>query len=181
MKGKIGLRGQVFSGELVLALLVFFTALSIVLLAWNNIQRDFFSRENARFMEESAVNAAELLLRTSGSPDNWSLNDVRLVGLANESRILSKRKVLDFLELMDAENSTVCSDGANYECNRHLIGLGAYDFSINFTDVQGNALFINDTILYAGLAPNDSSNHLTVARAAIFQDDIVRVYLTVWK
>ena len=168
-------RAQVFSGEFLIAYFIFSIALITTIYLWSNINSDMISSEHIYEMEETSVDTAEKLVNTGGLPDNWNSGDEILsIGLANESRILDRGKIVRFMEIMNASNS-------NYEDNKYLLGIGKYDFYINITDINDSGAGMGNLSLLAGKLPVNETNKITVIRTAILDDEIVRVRLTVWE
>jgi hypothetical protein len=138
---------------------------------WTTTTLQINQSELVYTMDESATNAAEKLVRTGGLPRNWSkldVDNISAIGLVNESRVIDSGKLARFLRMMS--NSTVpsaydnpCNDGSvsppptNYECNKHFLGLGKYDFHFNLTYLNLSYLNLKDVhINDTGLAPLDA-------------------------
>ena len=172
--------GQLFGGEFLASYMVFLAALVVVLYLWNSNLREIDDAERQQQMNNIAVEATEQLLRTSGSPTNWTLSNFSVLGLANESRVLEKEKVKDFMLLMSYENTSLCTGSPNYECNRHLLGLGTYDFSLNMTYLNGSMVMINSTMCFAGRNPENDTYRITVTRTALVEGELVKVHFTMW-
>ncbi|MFH1402651.1 MAG: hypothetical protein ABIH11_00095 [Candidatus Altiarchaeota archaeon] len=175
-------RGQVFSGEFVMSYIILLIVLSLILYLWNTTTREIIQSDKQDRLNEAAIDAAEQLVRTPGSPRYWNHSDVTSVGLVNESRHIMSGKALEFVYMMDAGNSTLCSDGdSNYDCNKYLLGLGNYEFYFNITYFNRTTVVINNTGLYAGMTPDEDERKVTILRNALIDEDIVSVYLTVWE
>lgn len=165
--------------------------LGAILLMWMTTTLQINQSELVYTMDESATNAVEKLVRTEGLPRNWSkLNatNISAIGLVNESRVMDQGKMTRFMILMDdsiaASSATTfdnpCYDSSattqltNYECNRHFLGLGKYDFQLNVT-------YLDRTPIYAtGKSPSDADYIISKKRTAIFDSDVVIITLLVW-
>lgn len=179
MKNKM--RGQMFSGEFLLALVTFMAAFIVAMSMWSTTLRETMESENVRMMENSAVDAAENLIRTPGVPANWTVEEVASIGLANRSRVLLERKVADFVYYMSDTNSSLCSGGSNYECNQYRLGMGGYNFYFNMTYMNGSTVAAQNVSAYTGRRPVNETDVVTVTRSAIYNDEISRIYFMVWK
>jgi hypothetical protein len=177
-----GLRkGQVSSGEIVLAYFLFFVALTLAVTMWMNEVNHI--RTNNRFsdFEDSASDIAEKLVRTRGIPWDWNENNVASIGLADEPRVLSTSKILMFVDLMnDSKNSAICVGETNYDCSKSLLGVGKYDFYLTIEDLNNTLVILNNTPVIAGRAPVDETHKLTNTRPSIVNNTIVQMKLTLW-
>jgi hypothetical protein len=173
--------GQVFSGEFILAFLMFMASLIIIFGLWGNFTRDIIHGESMKSMEETAVDASEQLVRTPGSPPDWGRGNVTSIGLANESRILLPSKVKSFVRYMSTSAADPPCTQSNYECNIYMLGMGDYDVFFNISYLNGTTVTLDGTPVYAGKPSVNETNKITVVRTAILNDEISRVYLTVWK
>ena len=174
-------RGQMFSGEFLLALVTFMAAFIIAMSMWSTTMRETMESENVKVMENTAVDAAENLIRTPGVPANWTVEEVLSVGLANSSRVLSERKVADFVYYMSDSNGSLCSGGSNYECNQYRLGMEGYNFYFNMTYMNGSTVQARNVSAYTGRLPLNETHVVTVTRSVIFNDEISRIYFTVWE
>jgi hypothetical protein len=173
----------VFSGEFLLAFMLFLVSLSLLLSLWDSSTKDILEEENMRTMEGLSIDAAESLVRTPGIPSNWTADNVRSLGLSNQSRVLEPYKVKEFVRYMSTNLSDLCSasGASNYDCNMHMLGMGGYDFLFNLSYLNGSIVVVNGTAAYAGRVPVNESEKMTVQRTAIMGGDITRLYLTVWR
>ncbi len=172
-----------FSGEFILSFLMFMTAFALLLGLWGASTRDIFQAESARTMEDLGTDAAEALVRTPGVPGNWTASDVSSLGLANDSRVLSERKVLEFMLYMNDSDDSLCpvAGATNYDCNLHMLGIGGYDAYFNVSSLDGSTLVLNGTEAYAGRRPQNQTDEVTVMRTVLLNDEITRLYVTVWR
>jgi hypothetical protein len=164
--------------------------LGAVLFMWTTTTFQINQSELVFTMDESATHAVEKLVRTEGLPMNWSglaAENISAVGLSsNASRILDPKKIDRLVILMDdsvtsAIHDNPCNDGisppplpTNYECNRHFLGLGRYNFHFNVTYLDGTL------IDESGSPPSDADFIISKKRSALFDTEVVTVTLTVW-
>ena len=181
-------RGQILSSEFIIAAVIFMFVLGAILFMWTMTTFQINQSELVYTMDESATNAAEKLVRTGGLPHNWSslaVDNISSLGLVNESRVIDQGKLDRFMILMDdSTTSSVydnpCNDGSispsptNYECNRHFLGLGRYDFNITVNYLDGTS------IDKAGVSPSDADYIISKRRNALLDNEVVVVTLTVW-
>ncbi|MFH0861854.1 MAG: hypothetical protein V1875_02385 [Candidatus Altiarchaeota archaeon] len=174
-------QGQMFSGEFILGFILFAVAFAMMISLWDTTTRDVLRAESIREMNDAAVNAAETLVRTPGVPSDWNRSNVASLGLANQSRILHPLKVKEFVHYMSTNETGLCGSEKNYQCNLHMLGLGGYDFMMNISYVNGTTVNVNGTPAYVGRPPVNETERITVLRTTILNDEITRLYLTVWK
>jgi len=181
-------KAQVLSGEFILACVIFLFVLTSIFFLWNTTTRNIAESEISYEMDEVATNAIEKLVRTSGYPEDWenmSIDNVSALGLTTESRILDKEKVLKFLNITSNstfDNPCIPDDPtiSNYECNKHFLGLGRYDFYFDITYLNGTTVKVQGQNCTTGLIPGDVDYMLTKRRNALLNGDIVKITLTVF-
>jgi hypothetical protein len=183
MACKSSTRGQVFSGEFLLSFLMFIAALALVLNVWNTTIGEVLGTEGMRTMEELGVDAAEELVRTPGTPLQWDEWNVTSLGLANMSRVLVDLKIKAFVHYMSDNQTDLCptAGATNYDCNLHMIGISGYDAYFNISHLNGSTVDVNGTMAFTGRPPSGAWRKITILRTAILNDEIVKVYLTVWR
>ena len=177
-------RAQVLSSEFIIAYFIFSIVLVSALLLWNTTTRDLLISERLYEMDKLATDSVEKLIRTSGFPEDWvekPVDNISSLGLADESRILDQGKILRFIELMDPNRFDECGGGiSNYNCSRHLLGMGRYEFYFTMTDEDGNILTLEGQNCSTGSSPADADYLVTMKRSAMLNDEIVEVSFTTW-
>lgn len=175
-------KGQVFSGELLLAYAIFTLALILVVYMWSSVVGDIFESEGMYDLENAAMDMSETLMKTPGVPETWNKSNVDAVGLVNTSRSLGEEKVLYFIDLMDSNlYDSNCGGGiSNYECNKHLTGIGVYDFYLSMEYLNGSVVSINGRPCTTGKQPASETKKITVTRTGLLNTTIVKTRITVW-
>ncbi len=176
-------KGQATSWEFLLACLIFFFTLATAISLWKSTTDRISESERFNVFDDTAVNVAEKLVRTRGAPENWTRNNVYVVGLADEPRMLNRSKVGEFLVLMnDSSFVNTCNDVSisNYKCNKNLLGVGRFDFYFNMTDINGTTIVLNNMTCKAGQTPPFDVDQITIPRTGILDGTIVRIKLTLW-
>lgn len=176
-------KAQASSAELLIAYFIFFVALTSSVVLWVTTVETVTSRERLDEFEDLAAGIAEKLVRTSGVPFNWTEENVSVIGLTDEPRELSKAKMLSFIRLMnDSAYDNTCLDAtlSNYECNKHLVGAGKHDFYLTLEDMNSTVIIIDNITYAAGRLPVDDVESISIARTAIFQENITRMRFTLW-
>ena len=187
---KPGDRAQSTSAEFLIGYFIFFLILTLTVLLWSEKVSDIQYSEHFYDREETAVDVAEKLVRTQGVPKNWTWQTVTVMGLADEPRVLSSRKVEDFILLMNdstlapqryiASAAAGCAGLSNYECNKEVLGVGGYNFTLTIEDINGTIMRVNNKTCFAGITAVNQTDAVTVTRTAILDNQIARLKLTIW-
>ena len=177
-------RAQISSGELLVAYFIFFLVLTLVITRWSETIKGIEESEDLYNLESVSVDIAEKLVRTRGVPSGWGIENVSVIGLAEEPRVLSPEKVLIFLDMMNdsAFNNPPCNDPtiSNYECNKPILGIRKYDFYFTLRDINGSIIEIENKSGLTGREPPEDTEGLAVTRTAILNEEIVKVILILW-
>ena len=184
-------KAQASSTELLIAYFIFFLALTMAVVLWTDTTETINNRERLTDFEELSSNIAEKIIRTPGDPSNWTSDKVSVIGLAYEPRTLSPEKILAFIDLMnDSKPSGACPGLSNYECNKHLLGVGKHNFyfalketnwtAANWTDMNWTIMIMGNMNYTAGKYPVNDTEKITVKRTAILQGNITRMEFTLW-
>lgn len=171
------------SAELMVAYIVFTIVLIIVVYLWGSVVFDILAAEDLSDIEGAAVDVSENLVRTAGIPENWSRADVKTIGLCNSSRNINEDKLSDFIYMMNTSlYNNSCGGGiSNYECNKHLTGIGNYDFYFAMEYINDSTLSLRGIPCTTGMRPSQDTKKVTMVRTSQLNMTIVRIRLTVWK
>ncbi len=171
-----GRRGQLFSGDIAVASLVFLASLSMALFLWSSVNEDIRRAERLETMGRLANSAVEQLIRTPGIPEDWTESTVLVPGLSTEDRAINATKAERFISLMNATGGS-----SSYNDNRHMMGLGTYDFHLNATYLNGSIVRVAGSEFEAGLELREVEEGAAVDRSAIFNESIVRLNFIIWR
>jgi hypothetical protein len=148
-------RGQIFSPDLIIAVIVFIAGLSFFFTASNSVFAQTDLLDERKNIDEVAHPLMASLVYLSGDPWNWealSQSDVNAFGLALEKNVLSAQKVSAFMGALDS----------NYSLAKEKLGLGPYDFHVRLIDANGGV------IASAGGIASDATSKLTYMRLAYY-------------
>ena len=70
---------------------------------------------------------------------------------------------------------------SNYDCTRHLLGVGSHEFILNMTYLNGTPAMANSVEVSTGNPLGGMKEYVTIKRTALLDDEIVRVIFTIWK
>ncbi len=142
--GARGRRGQAFSADFVLGCVIFGVVLMLLVPLWSTLTSQTREAEVRKDLQIATVAVADLLLRSSGSPMNWSASDVLSLGLANSAHELNTTKFLRLRKL-------------DYGQAKQALGLSAYNFTLNVSERNGFAA--TSGIAHSPVAYYSSSTH----------------------
>lgn len=157
-------RGQLFTSDFAISAFVFVILLNIGVFTYNMAyeQQDRFGPQDR--MQQAASQAASLLVRTPGYPDNWTAGDVDIIGLAEPDHVVQDAKVQELQSLSYGEL---------------LRGTGTEAFQVHVNITAGS---YNET---AGNVPVNATDIVTARRSVlvnatnVFQRGTLTV--TVWR
>jgi len=162
-------KGQIFSVELIFAVIVFLLILLLFLNVSLSTTQKIGRRDSFNERYFLADNALQQLLWSSGNPSNWqnlsSLADVNSLGLAESKNYLSKQKVQRLVDLNSSSYSEV----------KALLGLNNYGMHFAVYDFDGVLL------KEFGLSPSSESESVVIERFAFYDGSIVKVKLEAFK
>lgn len=196
MMWKIDERAQILSSELIMSAFLFSLIIILAFVSWDTTIKSILRSETLHEMDSLSTNAVEKLARTSGFPGDWAslpVDNVSSMGLSGESRVLDQGKVLRFVDLMVDEMCTNISNNpcynvsdsstyniTKYECNRHFLGMGRYDFYFTITDLDENVVVLESLNCSAGRSPVDADYMVNVKRSAILNEGVVKISFIGW-
>ena len=164
------LRGQVFSYDLVFALMVLVFLLWYSIVASNAFADRIGYVEKENRMSEAAQSAIEQLVASPGDPSNWKGFDANSIGLAEGVGALDSRKVERFASLAGSQ------DG--YETARAMLSMnrqgGAYLFNLRVLGAGGSGIYS------VGPKEPGKASVVLVTRTAVMDGRIVHVTMKVW-
>ncbi|MBN2250890.1 MAG: hypothetical protein JW724_02295 [Candidatus Altiarchaeota archaeon] len=180
-------RAQSSAAEFLIGYFIFFLVLTLAIVLWSSTTSKIANSERLYEFEETCINVAEKLVKTRGVPQNWSREDVTVIGLAETPRTLSRDKLLEFLEIMNDTSSDVhlqsesaCSGLSNYECNKDMLGAGKYEFHFNLTDINGTTMQWKGVTYATGRMPVNNSQQIPVTRTAVLENEVAVIRMIFW-
>jgi len=127
-------KGQFFSPDLIIAVLVFVVCLTFFFMGSASITSQINFVEEKNSVDEVAHAVMSGLILSSGSPYNWeaiNLSDVNVFGLVESKNVLNNEKVNALFYFIDSD----------YTETKTKLGLGGYDFKLELIDFNGEIIF----------------------------------------
>ncbi len=94
-------KAQAFSFEFFIALTIFLIAFSTLIIFWNYTNVQIYEKRSLEELIDTAFSLSQIFF-IDGYPKQWSLEDVKVIGLANENRINQTK--LELLSSMEYES-----------------------------------------------------------------------------
>jgi len=155
-------RGQVITTDLIIALTVAIALIFLINSQWGMMLKNFEDSESRITAEKAAYLGSLYLVDSKGYPVPWNSTNISVLGVAKDLNIIDENK---FAELMKVDNASLGD----------LLGAPGYKFFINLTKL--NDATINST----GYAPSNPSIIVTVPSYVVFNKEVSKLYVTVWK
>lgn len=153
------MKGQVWSMDLAVSLLVFLSVAAAFIFAWGYVSSEAHRSSIVMDMEETALDLSDGLVRFPGQPDDWNQGNVVSIGLADSENTISSSK-MDSLGSMD------------YDMAKEIMGAGSYNFYLELSD-GGN-------FSTAGMPPDGVATAMSVERYVMRDGRAARLKLVLW-
>ncbi|MBW6451691.1 MAG: hypothetical protein K0B02_03085 [DPANN group archaeon] len=75
-------KGQLFTQDFILSLLIFLMIVSLSISIWDNITEKTRNIDTVTYMQQKAFYITDILIKTKGYPENWNSTTVELIGLS---------------------------------------------------------------------------------------------------
>ena len=161
-------KGQAAVTDLFIAISVFIILITITTLTWNLYNIRLTSRFDYDEMMLKGFQVSDLLVKSKGIPADWHLsyNETapKIIGLADNERILSSERIDAFKDLSD-RNSTIVKDA---------LKINLYNYYFVVRNQSGVPL------LNSGLFPS-GKYAVNLARLALYNNQPVIVEFAIWK
>ena len=157
-------KGQFFSIDLVLSLVVFVIIFVFVLSLWNIYSLRLSEKVNAEEMQLLAFQISDILIDTKGIPGNWQqdISQLQVLGLQNYPGSLADDKITAFLAL-------------DYDQSKQLFNIERFEYQFRVLDRNGNVLN------QKGMAYNTSTKEIaSVKRLVLLDNQTKQVIFTMW-
>ncbi|MEM5772855.1 MAG: hypothetical protein QXL86_01355 [Candidatus Aenigmatarchaeota archaeon] len=163
MKAKI--KGQVFSLDFIVSIVLYIFIVSISMLIWHNINTQIEESETNNAFYSNLVSVSDLLVNTAGVPSDWEKLDpstdmekISQIGLALSTNELSMEKIIAFTKLP-------------YSQAKDAIGAKSRFIYIEFLDTKGNFLRKDGKDLVFGVPPTeDAENIHSISRLVVINE-----------
>ena len=160
-KIKIYKKSQAFVIDFSIAITIFILLLTASIVVWNNHKSKLAQDINYNEMMIIAYRITDLLVKTSGQPDDWTKDNLQVIGLADSNRELSVDKVNNFSNI-------------NYDTAKEILYIKGYDFSFQLI-TQSQQL----TNLY-GKNSSNASQIISLRRFVLYNGTEAIMEFKIW-
>jgi hypothetical protein len=127
-------KGQFFSPDLVIAILIFLVCLTFFFVSSDSVFGQVRNNELMQNGDEVMHSVMNSLVLTSGKPFNWealTLEETYLMGLCSRKNVIDEAKLEKLIYYLDN----------NYIETKEILGLGGYDIKLKFVDNNGSTTY----------------------------------------
>lgn len=122
-------KAQASSLDFLFAIMVFFSVIALYEFGWQSVVSDAASSHEELTLR--AYSIADTLFESGGYPEDWTPENVSVIGICSDRNVIDERRLVNLIDLMNS----------NYSRAKELFGLGAEEIYINITDLDNNTLY----------------------------------------
>lgn len=163
------MKGQMWSMDFAVSIVIFALMIGIVIFAWNYAIRNSADQVNLNILENDVIMISDTLVRVPGMPEDWNESSVRVLGLAEEENVLNKTKVLQFVNM-------------DYNQIKILLGIANREFYFEMRYPNNTVMDIGGTSLNKGIDPVGQNSNVVVPveRYVILNGNIAKMEFFLW-
>ncbi len=161
------MKAQIWSFDFAVSLVIFASVFIILVLFWSHSNDQAFAQVRLDEMQDRSIYVSDLLVRSPGSPENWTAGSVTLVGLASSEKVLDEGKVYQFTQM-------------DYDSAKSVMDIGQYEFYFSLEYTNSSVVMVNEIEAVAGTYPSDAYVTVPIERHVLLDGSIVRMKLYIW-
>lgn len=147
------MRAELFSTDFIISIILFLSVIIILGFYYGNLQNDIYQQYTRNDMQKKAINVADLLAASSGSPHFWDAGSVEVIGLHDAGKF----NLTKFLELKKI----------NYDTVRQMMGTGIYKLNISLKNETGSIVEFGGDVYSFGTPLVDVEEAVSIKRLGI--------------
>lgn len=178
-------KGQIFSLDMIFAVLTFISIIVIVGILWDYGEEKISQNEKRKDVELIADNIASVLVETAGKPVAWSLfsgNDFNENNIFSLGLSANNTRGLDFAgnNNLDGRKIAILDNSSYYNTTKRIYGLLGpnYNFYLIISKYNGTAYNTTYTI---GEIPENATNIVVKNRYALVDGLWAKIQLKIWE
>lgn len=162
-------RGQAVVTDLFIAIAIFIVLVTITTIIWDLYTIRLKMRQEFEDMIVKSIQISDQLVKNPGYPSDWEFNIasnpdyIKIIGLAEDNRILSTEKVEKFRTSMTDQKI------------KDLFKIGLYNYYFTIKEKSGSIL------LAKGINPVGSFNTVNLARLIVYKNQTRIMEFALWK
>ena len=161
-------RGQMWSMDFGISVIMFFAAIILVLFAWNYIASESYDNQLLVDMETTGLAISDVLVRTEGSPPDWNTTALA-IGLTSEENIINDDKLRSFLSYI------------SYNESKRIMGIRNYEYYFRMRGLDNATLQIDGLPIEKGYNPSANVNTIVpVERYVLFRGELAKLDFILW-
>ncbi len=162
------MKAQVWSFDMAISILIFFSAMTALMFTWNYITAQNLEQFEISNAESQALRISDSLVRTQGIPVNWESGNPSVLGLASSENILDDAKIEALLAM-------------DYNSVKSLLGIEGYQLYLALIYANSTiAKTANGTQAEFGMQHVNEKIIVPVDRYCLYNGDIVTLRLILW-
>ena len=162
------MKGQMWSMDFIISFIMFFMAVVLVLFAWDYATTENYEQMLFNDMQSTGLIVSDVLVRTSGSPQDWNMTAMA-IGLASEENTIDENKLRNFVFYMD------------YNDSRRIMGMGSYEYYFIMKNLDNQTMLIDGQPTVKGnYPPVYVKNIVPVERYVLYGGELAKLSFIVW-
>lgn len=162
------MKAQTWSLDFAASVVIFLTALILVMFALNYTLSQSRQQAEMSVMESAAMSASDSLVRQPGIPQGWNSTNVTTIGLASQENVLNETKLSEFV-------------GMDYNEIKRLLGIANYEFYFEVRYPNGTlASLPGGSQITKGTYPSDATIVIPVERHSLYMEKPASMTLILW-
>lgn len=145
--------------DLFTAMFIFIIILVVALTTWNKYTLKAGEKTEFYDMSVKAFQISDSLVKTRGYPENWTADNVKVLGLASNDRNLSLEKINSFTSL-------------NLNKSKEILHLYGYNFYFELKTSAQNITY--------GMTPS-GNKAISITRYALLNNEDATMRFSLWK
>ena len=162
------MRAQAWSMDFAASMVIFSTALLLMLFAWNYSVQQSHDQTSFNVMENAVIAASDSLIRHGGSPEGWNQSNVVTIGLSSSENVINETKAESLMQMNETDL-------------KRLLGIGNYEFYLEIRYANGSiASTPSGLAIQKGIYPTTASTVIPVERQVLYMDKMAKLKLIAW-
>jgi len=147
------LKAELFSTDFIISIMLFLSVLVIFGIYYENLQSDVYEQYIINDMQRKAINVADILATSSGSPQFCDSDNVEVIGLYDSGKF----NLTKFEGLQNISHGTA----------KLMMGTGVYNLNISLKNETGHFIEKNGNVYSFGLPLTNVKNAVSIKRLGI--------------
>ncbi len=166
---RMRMRGQLWSMDFAVSLIIFVLMAGMVVFAWNYTIQNSTDQVNFNVLENDVLMMSDTLIRVPGLPEDWNESTVRVIGLADEENVLNSTKVKQFVNM-------------DYSMIKSFLGISNREFYFEINYPNNTVMEIDGVNLTKGTHPSMGNSSVVVPaeRYILINGKIAKMELLLW-